>query len=673
LKWLKLNSWRAAAFSQTFREAAPENPSNIFIEALTEPDGQTKGLRYRIRVIQAGVSKNNVLYPDAVLREATPLLDGVRVYVKSDTQHLQGQGRSFNQLIGQLKNPKFIEAAGDNPAYIESQLYVLQSAGDTAAKLLEAFNRGMTDLFGFSIDAEGKAKSNSSVAGLREATSIERFNSVDLIIEPGAGGKLLSLLESAPATDAGESMPLSYRTTATPPAQPDQPLTTTPISAAPHSVVVPANYQEAANAAVQTVVDMREAIANSGLPTETQARLRQQFDSQTGYTLQHVTAAIQAETNYISQLREAGHVQGLGTDAWGNYHGGRDRSEGVAQMLDNLLHPENGIQYSLREAYIDITGDRNVTGQMSNFDMRRYREAFAFREAVDSATFGFALSDAIHRRLLQEYQQQSHFDAWRPFVEIDRAPDFRDKHLVRMGGYGDLPDVAEGAPYSPLGTPADEEATYKVSKKGGTESLTLEAIKNDDVRLLRRIPVKLNETAKRTLGKFVFNLIRHNPVIYDGQTLLHASRNNLGTSPLSKAAFSARRKAMMKITEAGSNEQMSIPPRYMLVPIDLEDLAYDLFVRNQNLDPDFVQTVKPKVISVWYWTDPDDWFLVADWRSIPGIVIGFLDGQQEPMLFVQDNPNHGSVFSNDKITYKIKHVFGGGIADYRGIQGSIVP
>ena len=38
--------------------------------------------------------------------------------------------------------------------------------------------------------------------------------------------------------------------------------------------------------------------------------------------------------------------------------------------------------------------------------------------------------------------------------------------------------------------------------------------------------------------------------------------------------------------------------------------------------------------------------------------MGFLDGREDPELFVQDAPTVGSLFSSDEITYKIRHIYG---------------
>jgi hypothetical protein len=78
------------------------------------------------------------------------------------------------------------------------------------------------------------------------------------------------------------------------------------------------------------------------------------------------------------------------------------------------------------------------------------------------------------------------------------------------------------------------------------------------------------------------------------------------------------------------------------------------------------------VVPVWYWTDANDWALSADKNDIPSIEIGFLDGNEEPELFVQDNPTNGSMFASDKLTYKIRHIYGGTPVDFRGLYKGVV-
>ena len=119
-------------------------------------------------------------------------------------------------------------------------------------------------------------------------------------------------------------------------------------------------------------------------------------------------------------------------------------------------------------------------------------------------------------------------------------------------------------------------------------------------------------------------------------------------------------------------EQLGIAPRLLLVPAQLEEAAYDMFRRDTNNDETFTQSQKPKILVPWYWTDANDWVAMADKNDIPSIEVGFLDGQEEPEMFVQDNPTVGSLFTNDTITYKIRHIYGGVVKDFRGAVKSVV-
>ena len=62
------------------------------------------------------------------------------------------------------------------------------------------------------------------------------------------------------------------------------------------------------------------------------------------------------------------------------------------------------------------------------------------------------------------------------------------------------------------------------------------------------------------------------------------------------------------------------------------------------------------------------WCVIADTSMCPTIEIGFYQGQDTPSLFTQSDPNFGTVFNADKISYKIRHIYSGAVLDYRGFQ-----
>jgi hypothetical protein len=241
-----------------------------------------------------------------------------------------------------------------------------------------------------------------------------------------------------------------------------------------------------------------------------------------------------------------------------------------------------------------------------------------------------------------------------------------------MGGYGSLPTVAQGAPYLALDTPGDAHESYALAKKGGTEEMTLEAVRNDDMGVIQRVPGKLAKAGKRTLSEFVAAFFSGNPAMSDGDAWFHSNHANLGSTALSADALAATRLLMLKRTELTSGKRLGIPPRNLLVPLDLEETAFNLFRKQTNNDTDFVEAMQMRVIPIWAWTDATDWVAMVDPMEIPSLEIGFLDGAEEPSLFVQDSPTAGSLFTHDKITYKIRHVYGGVPTDHRGVYKHVV-
>lgn len=671
-----------APVGEALREAFAD--SAVFLEA----DAKRSG-RFAARVIRAGLSGNNNYYPDQVLREAVPLFAGARVFVKSDSEHIAGQGKDLRNLVGRLVEPDFRAGACADQGEIRATLELIEPEGAIGVKLREAVSRGMTDLFGLSVDVVGPARMRT-VAGrtFREALKFTRVASVDLIVEPGAGGAIINFVEAQQETtmtlrdlmlaairernaklldgvdaDALDDAKLEaiYREALAPPPAP------APANPAPAQGVTPEQLT-AALRMVEARAQARSAIAASALPKPAQARLSERFEKAERFTEAEVDQAIAAEREYLAQFADSGRVTGLGETL--RIESGETRAQKTVRMLEAFFdpaHKDHRHAASFKDCYVQMTGDSRVTGMLQNCDQA------LMREALDSASWANVLGNSITRRLIADYREIGQYDVWRRIVgEPVPLSDFRSQERTRWGGYGDLPIVAENGPYGALASPTDEKATYAPAKRGGTEQISLEMIKNDDVGAIRRIPVKLSRSAKRTLAKFVLDFIRLNPLIYDGIALFHATHANLGASALSAAALAAARLSMLKQTELNSADRLGIGPRSLLVPPDLEEAAVDLFRRNTNNDKNFVQSLVLDVLPVWYWTDVNDWAVASDPMDLPTIEVGFLDNQQEPELFVQDNPTVGSLFTNDQVTWKIRHIYGAAVLDFRGLFKAVV-
>lgn len=648
-----------------------EASRDSFVEAVASAIEADAGTLWDVVVIRSGVSKNGWFYPDAVLREAAPLFDGTTVFAKSDEQHLAGKGKDVRQIAGWLADAKFVEGAKADTGRIVARLHVSAAEQRMRALMVDAWARGKKDLVGLSIDADGTAAPAAMREGVkcRTAKSITRVKSVDMIVEPGAGGEFVRLIEAASTQEKNV------------PQENNQALAADPkiVQAAVDAAVaaaLPIALREAvgiAQASIQARTAAIVRVTGSKLPAATQSRVIAALDAQVSYTEAAVDAALKTERDYLANFVEAGHVS---LPHFGDGARAEDRSVKMAAMLDDFFAGKKG-SHSFRECYRELTGDTNVTGLIANCDRVRLREAaggdVSFREALDTTVLSNVLGAALARKMIQDYAGLVEWDTWRKIVSVNPVVDFRTQEITRMGGYANLPGVNQSQPYLQLNSPTDEKATYVATKRGGLESITLEAIKNDDVRVINAVPTRMALAAKRTLYEFVFDFIRTNPVLYDSVAFFHATHANLGTTALDANQWQVARVAMLKQAEANSLKRLGIWPKFLCVPVDLQETAYNLFQRTTNNDPTFVNQQQVEVIPVIYWNDNNDWSAVASPMACPGIEIGFLDGQEDPDLFVQDSPTVGSLFSDDEITYKIRHIYGGQVHNFRCAFKGVVP
>ena len=327
---------------------------------------------------------------------------------------------------------------------------------------------------------------------------------------------------------------------------------------------------------------------------------------------------------------------------------------------------------SIREAYILATGDTQVTGRVNK----------RLLGSIDTAQFPVVVENALNKALVLDYNKMDMVADVRKVANMVDLNSIQQQDRIRYGGYPDMPIVAEGGPYVGLVSPSDEHAVYTPVKKGGTEDITLETIKKDDIGAVQKIPSRIARASSRTMYKNVFDLLNPaiNAVIYDGIALYNAAHNNTGTSALSSTGVElfAAAARMMKQTEQNSNEVIGIRPGYLLHPISLA-LNADQLTRGAygvyNDKPTYLQNlgVQPLLVPYWEVASAKNWVLTPKREDGVPIEVGFVDGVQTPEIFVSDMNNVGSMFTNDKITYKVRFWYGYALIDYRYTDGSIVP
>lgn len=683
------------------------------------------GRQWDVIVIESGLSANRNVYEAAALRAALPLYDGARIF----TDHNETPrrfGRSVNECVGFIRDPKavFVAREATGPAVFAVGGTACITRASFREELVDAWTMGKPDLFGLSHDVRAKSQVQMLADGPAvKVESISKVDSVDFVTNPAAGGRVLRLVASdVVATSLEEDgrmlQKLIARLKALDPrrlealgATPtedqvlealDAALAALPartdaaplVPAAAAAVVVPAvpavrvveasTFTEADRARLteseRVIAELRieRDVAATALPDKLKDRVRGRLVARVKEgripTQDEITAHLREAVEDYGALAEAGVVI---PQAHASATLGAGAVEKTAQRFDDFFNPEKPAQ-SFREMYQDITGDKRFTGRLS--------EATRLRESLSSSTFDQALGDSITRRMLTYYAAPEFAD-WRTVARVTPLQDFRTQRRIRFGGYGNLATVAQGAPYLAMTSPTDEEATYAPSKRGGTESVTLEMIRNDDVQAVRDIPMRIGRAAAQTLYEFVWDFLANNSAVYDAVALAAAGHgNNIVTTALSATNISTLRLRMKNQADMSNSKRLGLRAKRLIVPSDLEELAFQittalravpdasLAAQAEPAAPNFLsQKIRLDVTVVDYWTDANNYWLASDPTQTPMIEIGFLDGNENPELFVQDMPNVGSMFNTDQLTWKVRHVYGGGVMDFRGFAAGIVP
>lgn len=683
-------------------------------------EDEAGGRIFRVQIIEAGDSKNARRYPAAVLAKATRLYEGAKAY----DHHRSADELRSSTIAGLVGSYRNVESTATG---LEGDLHLLPSAAHTAEALdasISAQDEGLPPLVGISHDAMTYTRP-ITVGGRRfqEAVSIAKVHSADVVADPAAGGKAVRVLaggieETDPET-SGESteeddVPLTSQSVlaALKDASPEElaavGLSKAPTSTDPEPAVTPEPVTEST-----TLVDkasflgslmIREKVSAAGLPERMAESIRE--------TLPDRLAESDVDAQIASIKTALGMVEREGLRPTVTAVVTQESLDKKKDALDKFFAGDFQTGYrSFKQAFLDVTGRAPRASFDEDFNRVVMRESIGdlydsgdrTTESMSASSWNLVLGDSITRRLIAEYNQPD-LQNWRQICSsIVPINDFRTQRIDRIGGYGTLPAVNQGAPYQPLSSPTNEEVTYAITKRGGTEDVTFEMIANDDVRAISKIPTKLGLAAANTLYQFVWNFVttlagtatNSGATIYDTNALFtgtsgHANYVNNGAgSALSQSALSAGRLLMRSQTAYGDAQQFIAPtPKTLVVVNDIEELGWQLITSAVALPtaantppqstgaantPNLHQNLNLVVLDfIPNATTTTAWWLVGDPDRIPTIEVGFYNGQQDPQLFSQSDQTVGSMFNSDKLTWKIRHIYSGAVLDYRGfVKGNV--
>lgn len=378
-------------------------------------------------------------------------------------------------------------------------------------------------------------------------------------------------------------------------------------------------------------------------------------------------------------LLSAGHKFGEDKPA----EGAADfRRMGLQQILRECLHAM-GDSRAFRYSPAELAD--NILGMKSGLGRDQARESFGYGQASSTGDFAFIIGSVLHRRLMTAYTETP--STWQAWVNSGTVKDFREVFGIALSEAPDLLPVKENGEYREGGL-KDKQEFYAVSKSGRILSLTFEMIVNDDLRALLRIPQLMGAAASRLESDMVYRKLLSNPTMNeDAKTLFHVDHSNLlDGSVISTAAMDAGFEAMMM--QRGFNDEagqypdkkgvtegalLGFIPRFLLVPPALKSTA-EVLIRSTSkpessnagvynvYQNDLEPIVEPRLQVPGIGGSSKNWFLSADPSQVDTLEAGYLEGHETPLTTTYEP------FERDAVSWKIRHIFGVGAMDWRGLS-----
>ena len=282
-----------------------------------------------------------------------------------------------------------------------------------------------------------------------------------------------------------------------------------------------------------------------------------------------------------------------------------------------------------------------------------------------TSDFPTILGNVANRTLRSAYAAfPKTFEKW---ARRSTISDFRPISRVAVSGAPELKKVLEGAEFT-YGTMGATAEVIQLATYGRIIAITRQALINDDMDALSRIPAAFGARAAQLEGDIVYAILMENPNMADGQPLFHASHGNLGTAAtIIETSVAAALKAFTQM-KGVDGSAIRLLPRYLIVPaagprlLEAQKLLASVTAgKTADVNPfagAFEIVTDPRLIPT---SGQDPWFLAADAAMIDTVEYAYLEGQEG----VYTETRNG--FEVDGTEVKARHDFTAKAIDWRGL------
>lgn len=287
--------------------------------------------------------------------------------------------------------------------------------------------------------------------------------------------------------------------------------------------------------------------------------------------------------------------------------------------------------------------------------------------AFNTGDFAEIITEGVRTVMRDEAKVRA--PLWRELANTESLPNFKETDLVMVDDAPDLMAVSEDGEYKQAIIKGSGEK-IQLATFGREVAITRQAIINDDIALLSKLPRKFMQSGYRLSDKLMFNAILAGKMGDDKSVFIAGTANKWGnlTTAVAKGDYEALIMALHKSFATATTfggDALDLRGEFLLANPDHASMLEA--VLNTASKPDEYNAAYKKFAKV---------IETARMASINGaigltskdfdsVIMGFLDGQMDPWLETGDG------FTSDGAKFRITYDITSKVIDRRGIAQAI--
>lgn len=280
------------------------------------------------------------------------------------------------------------------------------------------------------------------------------------------------------------------------------------------------------------------------------------------------------------------------------------------------------------------------------------------------------LLNTANKTLARGYEEE--VQTWRPLAVQSDNSDFKPNYLVQLNASIVPEKVLEDGEYK-FGTMSDGKTTYQLSTYGKGLNISRQALINDDLSGLDRMPAKMGAGCALLESNLVWDQLTNGAngaiVTLDGAALFATAHNNTGSGAIGITGIDAGVTKLRKQVDPAGNS-LNVEASYLIVPPELRTAALQ-FLYPTGYAPTSITGVNPfaggmeLIVEARLSADSTAYYyLAANPNRIDMLQFGYLAGEGGPTITTSEKRNP------DGVEMLVRHDFYCALADFRGFYRS---